>query len=126
MLNAFASLKCSKKCEHNVQRPIPRATLPRHCFIKLICYICNNEAKSINLKLETGTSHGDQRFSSGCEGPTERLSSFVDQLLQPIAKQQATTGILLEGYYGLYQLHRKNKSAHGRFSCLNGCDELIH
>ena len=21
MLNAFASLKCSKKCEHNVQRP---------------------------------------------------------------------------------------------------------
>ena len=24
MLNAFASLKCSKKCEHNVQRPILR------------------------------------------------------------------------------------------------------
>ena len=25
---------------------------------------------------------------SGCEGPTERLSSFVDKLIQPIAKQQ--------------------------------------
>ena len=25
---------------------------------------------------------------SGCEGPTERLSSFVDRLLQPIAKTQ--------------------------------------
>ena len=25
---------------------------------------------------------------SGCEGPTERLSSFVDKLLQPIAKTQ--------------------------------------
>jgi len=24
---------------------------------------------------------------SGCEGPTEKLSSFVDKLLQPIAKQ---------------------------------------
>ena len=24
MLNAFASLKCSKKCEHNVQRPTHR------------------------------------------------------------------------------------------------------
>ena len=27
---------------------------------------------------------------SGCEGPTERLSSFVDKLLQPIAKQQVS------------------------------------
>ena len=25
---------------------------------------------------------------SGCEGPTERLSSFVDKLLQPIAQTQ--------------------------------------
>ena len=25
---------------------------------------------------------------SGCDGPTERLSSFVDELLQPIAQQQ--------------------------------------
>ena len=25
---------------------------------------------------------------SGCEGPTERISSFVDHLLQPIAKIQ--------------------------------------
>ena len=25
---------------------------------------------------------------SGCEGPTEKLSSFVDKLLQPIAQQQ--------------------------------------
>ena len=25
---------------------------------------------------------------SGCEGPTERISSFVDSLLQPIAKSQ--------------------------------------
>ena len=27
---------------------------------------------------------------SGCEGPTERISSFVDRLLQPIAKQQVS------------------------------------
>ena len=25
---------------------------------------------------------------SGCDGPTERLSAFVDKLLQPIAKEQ--------------------------------------
>ena len=25
---------------------------------------------------------------SGCEGPTERISSFVDSILQPIAKSQ--------------------------------------
>ena len=25
---------------------------------------------------------------SGCDGPTERLSAFVDELLQPIAKEQ--------------------------------------
>ena len=25
---------------------------------------------------------------SGCEGPTERISSFVDRLLQPIAQRQ--------------------------------------
>ena len=28
---------------------------------------------------------------SGCDGPTERLSSFVDKLLQPIARIQDTT-----------------------------------
>ena len=27
---------------------------------------------------------------SGCEGPTERLSLFVDKLIQPIAKQQVS------------------------------------
>ena len=27
MLNAFASLKCSKKCEHNVQRPTHAAVI---------------------------------------------------------------------------------------------------
>ena len=27
---------------------------------------------------------------SGCDGPTERLSSFVDTLLQPISKAQAS------------------------------------
>ena len=27
-------------------------------------------------------------ITSGCEGPTEKLSSFVDKLLQPIAQQQ--------------------------------------
>ena len=32
MLNAFASLKCSKKCEHNVQRPIPVFTLKNPCM----------------------------------------------------------------------------------------------
>ena len=34
MLNAFASLKCSKKCEHNVQRPTDVAS-------QRPVYICN-------------------------------------------------------------------------------------
>ena len=29
MLNAFASLKCSKKCEHNVQRPTSDMECPK-------------------------------------------------------------------------------------------------
>ena len=36
---------------------LPRATLPRHCFINLTCYICNNEAKSTNLKLKGNCLH---------------------------------------------------------------------
>ena len=31
---------------------------------------------------------GDQYIISGCEGPTEKLSSFVNKLLQPIPQQQ--------------------------------------
>ena len=33
----------------------------------------------------------DRAIISGCEGPTERRSSFVDNLLQPIAKLQNST-----------------------------------
>ena len=35
-----------------------------------------------------GQSPSESRFISGYEGPTERLSSFVDSLLQPVAKVQ--------------------------------------
>ena len=50
-----------------------------------------------------------QRFSamlyqagpSSCGGPTERISSFLDLLLQPIAQKQ--------GYYTLYKLHWKHR-----------------
>ena len=33
-------------------------------------------------------SHVGRPIISGCDCPTEKLSSFVDKLLQPIAKQQ--------------------------------------
>ena len=34
MLNAFASLKCSKKCWHNVQKPI--VDLPTDCTLSFL------------------------------------------------------------------------------------------
>ena len=53
MTNLLTYILCTLKLSKVVRHiSLPRATLPRHCFIKLICYICNNEAKSINLKLE--------------------------------------------------------------------------
>ena len=44
---------------------------------------------------------------SGCDGPTERLSLFVDRLLQPIAQK---TKVVSKGFDRLYQLYRNNDS----------------
>ena len=38
--------------------------------------------------LSLKTTNVGRPIISGCEGPTEKLSSFVDKLLQPIAQQQ--------------------------------------
>ena len=54
---------------------------------------------------------------SGCGGPTERLSSFVDRLLQPIAQKQKS---YLKDTTD--QPHRNNKSAEKCNPCLNGRD----
>ena len=56
MLNAFASLKCSKKCEHNVQKPsrgVPNENLFNFRFLlidfgKLLCSSVNELQQNSN------------------------------------------------------------------------------
>ena len=66
MLNAFASLKCSKKCEHNVQRP-------NHGLICICIYVlgsitsrCSGNEPTLtpektNTLLPGGVRHDPQR-----------------------------------------------------------------
>jgi len=59
-----------------------------------------------------------QKFTnqiSGCDVPTERLSAFVDKLLQPIAKEQEFINFI-----------DKNESTRERYSCFNGRHKPIH
>ena len=56
MLNAFASLKCSKKCKHNVQKPshgVPNENLFNFRFLlidfgKLLCSSVNELQQNSN------------------------------------------------------------------------------
>ena len=50
---------------------------------------------------------------SGCDGPTERISCFVDRLIQPIAQQQ-------ESYLKDSKDFIKHKTAKEHYPCLNG------
>ena len=58
---------------------------------------------------------------SGCEGPTERFSSFVDHLLQPIAKIKK---IVPQRYDRFLKFYRENKSRKRHNPCLNGVTSL--
>ena len=60
---------------------------------------------------------------SGSDGPTERISSFLDHILQPIAQAQK---FLPQRYHTVYQLYRKEDSSKKCDSSLNGCQQLIH
>ena len=48
---------------------------------------------------------------SGCDGPTERISAFVDKLIQPIAKIQ-NSYIKDRTDFTLHQFHRTQKNVH--------------
>ena len=78
-----------KPCWHT------RSTLPRHCFINLICYICNNEAKSINLKLELETTWCEKNLTN--EGQKEsrsgsRKGGHMTEAIKLLGKQHEFAG----------------------------------
>ena len=61
------------------------------------------------------------RLISGCDGPTERISAFVDKLIQPSAKIQKsyikdTTDFIL------HQFHRTQKASTKHATSYNGCN----
>ena len=57
---------------------------------------------------------------SGCDGPTERLSAFVDKLLQPIAKEQES---YLKDSTDFINFTEKTRVPG---NAINGCDKPIH
>ena len=59
---------------------------------------------------------------SGCDGPTERISSFLDHILQPIAKVQKS---YLKDTT-VYQLYRKEESSKQCDPSFNGCYQPVH
>ena len=60
---------------------------------------------------------------SGCEGPTERISSFLDYLLQPIAKAQKS---YLKDTTDFINFIEKTKVEKKCSPSLYGCDKLIY
>ena len=56
--------------------------------------------------------------TSGCEGPTEKLSAFVDKLLQPIAQQQKS---YLKDTTAFINFIERTK-----VTCLNGRHEPLY
>ena len=61
------------------------------------------------------------RLISGCDGPTESISAFVDKLIQPFAKIQKsyikdTTDFIL------HQFHRTQKTPTKHATSYNGCN----
>ena len=51
--------------------------------------LSNTKSASHSRILHTHQDTQTDRPMTGCEGPTEKLSSFVDKLLQPIAQQKS-------------------------------------
>ena len=58
---------------------------------------------------------------SGCDGPTERISAFVDRLIQPIAKIQ-NSYIKDRTDFILHQFHRTQKTSTKHAASYNGCN----
>ena len=58
---------------------------------------------------------------SGCDGPTERISAFVDRLIQPIAKIQ-NSYIKDRTDFILHQVHRTQKTSTKHAISYNGCN----
>ena len=58
---------------------------------------------------------------SGCDGPTERISAFVDRLIQPIAKIQ-NLYIKNRTDFILHQVHRTQKTSTEHATSYNGCN----
>ena len=61
---------------------------------------------------------------SGCEGPTERISSFVDRLLQPIAQRQKS--YIKDSTDFIIKLCGKNQSTPRHYSSVYGYRELVY
>ena len=59
---------------------------------------------------------------SGCDSPTERISSFVDYLVQPIAKVQKS---YLKNTT-LPKLYRENEGRKGHNASVNGRNKSIY
>ena len=58
---------------------------------------------------------------SGCDGPTERISAFVNKLIQPIAKTQ-NSYIKDRTDFILHQFHRTQKTSTKHATSYNGCN----
>ena len=58
---------------------------------------------------------------SGCDGLTERISAFVDRLIQPIAKIQ-NSYIKDRTDFILHQVHRTQKTSTKHATSYNGCN----
>ena len=59
---------------------------------------------------------------SGCEGPTERISSFVDRLLQPIAQRQKS---YIKDSIDFINFVERTK-IHQDTILVSGCRELVY
>ena len=60
---------------------------------------------------------------SGCDSPAEKISSFVDTLLQPIAQKQQSS---INGHNWFHQFYRKNKDKQRNNFSINGRFQDIH
>ena len=60
---------------------------------------------------------------SGCKGPTERISSFVETLPQPMVQLQQS---YMKDATAFHQFHRKNKGRQRYYSSINERFLLVH
>ena len=64
-----------------------------------------------------------RQIISGCNGPTERISAFLDRLLQPIAQRQVS---YLKDSMDFILFHGKHGRPKARNHCFNGRDKAIY